>query len=126
MDNEEKILAILTAMQSEMGAMRSEMGTMRSEIGQINGRLDRLEATQAQHGERLEEMQETLTRVAVTQEGVVLPRIQMLFDGHSELKRELDTLATKEQVEELAADVDVIKTVVTRHSGDINKLKKAQ
>ena len=61
MDNEEKILAILTAMQSEMGAMRSEMGTMRSEIGQINGRLDRLEATQAQHGERLEEMQETLT-----------------------------------------------------------------
>ena len=126
MDNEEKILAILTAMQSEMGAMRSEMGTMRSEIGQINGRLDRLEATQAQHGERLEEMQETLTRVAVTQEGVVLPRIQMLFDGHSELKRELDTLATKEQVEELAADVHVIKTVVTRHSGDINKLKKAQ
>ena len=95
MDNEEKILAILTAMQSEMGAMRSEMGTMRSEIGQINGRLDRLEATQAQQGERLEEMQETLTRVAVTQEGVVLPRIQMLFDGHSELKRELDTLATK-------------------------------
>ncbi len=126
MDNEEKILAILTAMQSEMGAMRSEMGTMRSEIGQINGRLDRLEATQAQHGERLEEMQETLTRVAVTQEGVVLPRIQMLFDGHSELKRELDTLATKEQVEELSADVSVIKDVVSRHSVDIGKLKRAQ
>ena len=126
MDNEEKILAILTAMQSEMGAMRSEMGTMRSEIGQINGRLDRLEATQAQHGERLEEMQETLSRVAVTQEGVVLPRIQMLFDGHSELKRELDTLATKEQVEELSADVSVIKDVVSRHSVDIGKLKRAQ
>ena len=126
MNNEEKILAILTAMQSEMGAMRSEMGTMRSEIGQINGRLDRLEATQAQHGERLEEMQETLTRVAVTQEGVVLPRIQMLFDGHSELKRELDTLATKEQVEELSADVSVIKDVVSRHSVDIGKLKRAQ
>jgi len=109
-----------------MGAMRSEMGTMRSEIGQINGRLDRLEATQAQHGERLEEMQETLTRVAVTQEGVVLPRIQMLFDGHSELKRELDTLATKEQVEELSADVSVIKDVVSRHSVDIGKLKRAQ
>ena len=89
-------------------------------------RLDRLEATQAQHGERLEEMQETLTRVAVTQEGVVLPRIQMLFDGHSELKRELDTLATKEQVEELSADVSVIKDVVSRHSVDIGKLKRAQ
>lgn len=119
MNNEDKILAILTAMQSEMGAVRSEMGVIRSDIAD-------LKATQSKQGEQIAEIQETLTRVAVTQEGVVLPRIQMLFDGHSELKRELDTLATKEQVEELAADVDVIKTVVTRHSGDINKLKKAQ
>lgn len=102
-------------------------------LGEVIGRLDRMEgsqaemqATQAKQGEQIAEMQETLTRVAVTQEGVVLPRIQMLFDGHNELKRELDTLATKEQAEELAADVDVIKKVVTRHSGDINKLKKAQ
>ena len=105
MNNEEKILMLLEGLTATVAKQGEQL---------------------AKQGERLEEMQETLTRVAVTQEGVVLPRIQMLFDGHSELKRELDTLATKEQVEELAADVDVIKTVVTRHSGDINKLKKAQ
>ncbi len=38
----------------------------------------------------------------------------------------LDTLATKEQVEELSADVSVIKDVVSRHSVDIGKLKRAQ
>ena len=76
MNNEDKILAILTAMQSEMGAVRSEMGVMRSDIAD-------LKATQAKQGEQIAEIQETLTRVAVTQEGVVLPRIQMLFDGHS-------------------------------------------
>lgn len=111
MSNEEKILEIL---------------------GQINGRLDRLEATQSEmqttlslHSERMDEMQTTLTRVAVTQEGVVLPRIQLALEGHDELKRKIDTLATKEQVAELAEDVDVIKAAVSQHSRDISKLKKA-
>lgn len=133
MNNEEKILDLLTkltekvdnvdgrldrveAAQAEMQATQAKQG---EQLTRLEGKVEKLESNQA-------EMQETLTRVAVTQEGVVLPRIQMLFDGHNELKRELDTLATKEQVEELAADVDVIKTVVTRHSGEISKLKKAQ
>lgn len=105
MDNEEKILMLLEGLTATVAKQGEQL---------------------AKQGERLEEMQETLTRVAVTQEGVVLPRIQMLFDGHSELKRELDTLATKEQVEELSADVSVIKDVVSRHSVDIGKLKRAQ
>ena len=83
MNNEEKILMLLEGLTATVAKQGEQL---------------------AKQGERLEEMQETLTRVAVTQEGVVLPRIQMLFDGHSELKRELDTLATKEQVEELSAD----------------------
>ena len=36
----------------------------------------------------------------------------------------MDTLATKEQVEELAGDVDIIRSVVSRHSSDISELKK--
>lgn len=98
MSNEEKILEMLTA---------------------LTAKINRLEATQA-------EMQDTLTRVAVTQEGVVLPRIQLALEGHDELKRKLDTLATKEQVKELAGEVDTIKDVVSRHSSDISQLKKAQ
>lgn len=98
MNNEEKILEMLTS----------------------------LTETVSRQGEQIAEMQTTLTRVAVTQEGTVLPRLQLLYEGHSELKRKMDTLATKEQVEELAGDVDVIKEVVGRHSGDINKLKKAR
>lgn len=109
MSNEEKILQMLTEMRSEMDARFTKLET------DVSG----LKATQA-------EMQETLTRVAVTQENIVLPRIQLLFEGHSELRRQLDTLATKEQAEELADDVDIIKDVVSRHSVDIGKLKKAQ
>ncbi len=98
MSNEAKILEMLTALTTK---------------------INRLEATQA-------EMQDTLTRVAVTQEGVVLPRIQLALEGHDELKRKLDTLATKEQVRALSSEVDTIKEVVSRHSSDISQLRKAQ
>ncbi|MCI9444305.1 MAG: hypothetical protein HFF69_06220 [Oscillospiraceae bacterium] len=98
MSNEAKILEMLTALTTK---------------------INRLEATQA-------EMQDTLTRVAVTQEGVVLPRIQLALEGHDELKRKLDTLATKEQVRALSSEVDTIKEVVSRHNSDISQLRKAQ
>ena len=112
MNNEEKILELLEGLTKTV-AQQGE------QLAQQGARMGRME-------ERMDEMQETLTRVAVTQEGVVLPRIQLALEGHSELKREIGTLASKQQVEELASDVDVIKAVVTRHSSDISELKKAQ
>lgn len=119
MNNEEKILEMLTKLTDTVG----KQGEM---IGQINGRLDRLEADVSGLKATQSEMQDTLTRVAVTQEGVVLPRIQLALEGHGELSRRMDTLATKEQVEALASDVSIIKEVVSQHSRDISKLKKAQ
>lgn len=105
MNSEEKILALLEK--------HSEM-------------LTGLTETVKKQGEQIAEMQDTLTRVAVTQEGVVLPRLQLALEGHSELKREIGTLAAKEQVQKLADDVSVIKDVVKIHSGDIRELRKAQ
>ncbi len=105
MNNEEKILEMLTE--------------MRSDIGQINGRLDRLEATQ-------EEMQTTLTRVAVTQEGVVLPRLQLLYEGHDEIRKKLDTLAEKSRVDALEDDVAMLKDSVKLLRMEVAELKKVQ
>lgn len=111
MNNEEKILELLEGLTKTVAQQGEQLAELSK--GQVEMRSD------------ITEMQTTLTRVAVTQENVVLPRIQLLFDGHDELRRKMDTLATKEQVEELAGDVNAIKSVVSRHSGDISELKKA-
>lgn len=76
-----------------------------------------------QHGETLSELQKTITRVAVTQENVVLPKLQLLAEGHETL---LNTLARKDRVEALEDDVALLKTVIKAMSQRIAELEKAQ
>ena len=94
MNNEEKILAMLESLSS---------------------RVDQIQDTQDQ-------MQTTLTRVAVTQENIVLPKLQLLAEGHDTL---LNTLARKERVEALEDDVALLKTVIKAMSKRIEDLEKA-
>ena len=103
----------LLAKQGELLAKQGEQLAKRGE------QMDRLE-------KRVEELDARSLKSAVLLETDVARDIHLLYEGYGEIKRKLDTLATKEQVEELADSVEVIKEVVSRHSVDINKLKKAQ
>lgn len=109
MNNEEKILELLEK-HSEL------LGQITTRLDQVDTRLDSMEANQA-------EMQATLTKVAVTQENIVLPRLQALAEGQQNLR---DTLAPKNRVEALEEEVALLKEVLRTHSRDIAELKKAQ
>lgn len=95
MNNEEKILQMLEEMRTDLAEVKAEQ----------------------------EEMKDILQKVAVTQEGVVLPQLQLLAEGHQNL---LDTLAPKSRVEALEEDVDTLKTVMRLLTHDVAELKKAQ
>lgn len=101
MNNEEKILAML----AEIKATQEKQGEM----------LERHDAT-------LSDLQKTVTRVAVTQENVVLPNLQLLAEGHDTL---LSTLARKDRVEALEDDVALLKAVIKTMSQRITDLEKA-
>lgn len=88
MNNEEKILSMLEALQTDM-----------------------------------EDVKELVQKVAVTQEAVVLPRLDLLAEGHTHLA---ETLAPKSRVEKLEDEVDFLKTVIKALSKDVAELKKAQ
>lgn len=82
----------------------------------VKGEIAALKENQA-------EMQTTITKVAVTQENIVLPRLQALYEGQQDLR---DTLAPKSRMEAMEDEIALLKEVVRTHSRDIAELKKAQ
>ena len=111
MNNEEKILGMLEQINGRLDGM--------------DGRLGRVESAQEEMRGDISRMQETLTRVAVTQEGVVLPRLQLALEGHSELNRKMDALAPKERVEVLEDRVITLETAVKAMTKRLAALEKA-
>lgn len=95
MNNEEKILEMLAQIQANQEEMKNDISDIRK----------------------------TVTRVAVTQENVVLPKLQLLAEGHDTL---LNTLARKDRVDALEDDVALLKTVIKAMSQRIAELEKAQ
>ena len=146
MNNEEKILEILTAMQSDLVGLKEGQESLKQGQERLEQRQEKLEQRQEKLEQRMEkleqrqekleqrqekleqqqqEMQETLTRVAVTQEGLVLPRLQALYEGHGAIMERQARLAEKDRVEELEDDVAMLKNSVKRMRVEINELKRA-
>lgn len=144
MNNEEKILSILEQMnthigsidtrldslENRMGSMESRMDSMENRMGSLESRMDsmenRVDTMQSQMNtmqNQMGAMQETLTRVSLTQENVVLPRIQLLLEGHAGLA---ETRATNERVAALEKEMQILKPVTEKLSLEVAKLKSAQ
>jgi hypothetical protein len=151
MNNEEKILQMLTklvdavnqqgetlARHEELLVKQGEMLARHEELlvkqGEMLARHEELLVKQGEtldkHGGQLAEMKEdicelreTAVRVAITQENIVLPRLDTLADGHKHL---LKTLASDSRVEALEEDVSTLKSAFKLMSNRLAALEKAQ
>lgn len=123
MNNEEKILAILEQMQGQMDRMDGRMDRMDGRMERVEGRMDKMEAKQEETQATIADMQTTLTRVAVTQENIVLPQLKLLAEGHENV---LNNLIPKSRVENLEAEVVVLRTAIKSLAHDVEELKSAR
>ena len=89
MSNEEKILELLTQMQTDISTLKSGQQEIRTDITGIKDRLDRVE--------------DRAQRTAVLLETEVDRKLDLLYDGHDAIMERLDKLASRGRVEELEA-----------------------
>lgn len=101
MNNEEKILEILAQMQGDMASMKGDIADLKS---------------------NQESMQTTLTRVAVTQENVVLPKIQLLAEGHTAIQEQIRHISVIDRMED---DISTLKAAVKYLSSELEHMKQA-
>lgn len=119
MNNEEKILALLAEMRQEQQQMRADMN-------QIQATQDKMQTDMGEMRADMGEMQKTLTRVALTQENIVLKSLDALAEGQDLTHQRLKDLAGKDELAELREEVRLLRTVVAQHTRDIEALKAAQ
>lgn len=116
MNNEEKILNVLEQVVERLDQVDARLDN-------VDGRLDKMDNRMDTMQKQLDAVQETATRVAITQENVVLPRIQLLAEGQTTI---LDKMPTKSRIEALEEDVSTLKAIVKFHAADIAELKAAK
>lgn len=112
MNNEEKILTMLTQIQAKLeqrDAMFAEQGKQLAEQGK---HLQEIDA-------HLQQMDKQLSKVATQQENIVLPSLRTIAASHSDLRKEL---ASKESVAEIRSNVNLALTGIKTHSSQITTL----
>lgn len=112
MNNEEKILEMLT---------------------KLTEKVDKLETTQAKQGEQLDRMEERLDEVdtrslrsAVLLETDVTRDIRLVYEGQEMFRQKMEELTPKGRVEAVEDDVAVLKDAYKLLRMEVNELKKAQ
>ena len=122
------IKAEMTAEMTEMKAeMTAEMSGMKAEMtAEMAGIKAEMTAEMAGMKAILEEVNQRSIRTQVLLETEIRDNIQLLFDGHELIKEKLEDLAPKSRVEELEEDVAMLKDVIKLMRIEIAELKKAQ
>lgn len=123
MNNEEKILEMLEKLTGEV----AKHGELLAKQGEIlvrhDAALEKLVEKVGQQGALLEELDDRSLRSAVMLENEVLPKLQLLYEGHVHLQ---ETLAPKERVEVLEDEVITLKSAVKMMTKRLDALEKAQ
>ncbi|MCQ5128367.1 hypothetical protein NE562_01755 [Butyricicoccus faecihominis] len=81
---------------------------------------------------RMQSVERTVDKLSVNQEGVIMPRLELLYEGHVTLIRQLQDHASEEDMLDVKSDIRMhadeikrINQVVKTVQDDITELKRA-
>lgn len=103
-------------------AMRQMMEEV---VSPIYERMDKMDERLDKLDKRLDKVETLATKTQIAMENDVVPKIKLLFEGHTILHSRLAQLNEMERIlREVQSDVLLLKNIVASHSGDIRMLKR--
>ena len=111
MENMELLQAMRQMMEEVVSPIYERMDKMDERLDKLHKRLDKVETL--------------ATKTQIAMENDVVPKIKLLFEGHTILHSRLAQLNEMERIlREVQSDVLLLKNIVASHSGDIRMLKR--
>ncbi len=122
MSNEEKILSILYQMQVGFSELRTDVAELKTDVAELKTDVAELKTDVAELKTDVAELKERTTKIEITQENVVLPRIQLLAEGHMDIQAQIKRLSV---IDGMQDDIATLKTAVRFLSQKVEQLEKA-
>ena len=105
-------------MQEELSSVKEEVASVKEEVASVKEEVASIE-------EEVASVKSLATKTQIAMENDVVPKIKLLFEGHTILYSRLAQLNEMERIlREVQSDVLLLKNIVASHSGDIRMLKR--
>ena len=111
MADQELLQAIGTMMDQKIAPIHQEIQALKTEVQDLKADVQGLKTE--------------VREIKVTQEGVVLPRIQLLAEGHENILEHIQEKIDA-KTDKLQNQIDVLTIVVKYHTKEIQRLKRAR
>ena len=123
MDNETKEMFHLLLEKINSIDERTQKTDLR--LNSIDERTQKTDLRLDSIDERLNSIDERTKKTDLRLENTIEPRLQLVLEQHSTTAKKLEKLDKIEnKLDDVASDVDVIKEVITKHRGEIDRVKK--
>lgn len=118
MENMELLQAMRQMMEEVVSPIYERMDKMQEELSSVKEEV-------ASVKEEVASVKSLATKTQISMENDVVPKIKLLFEGHTILHSRLAQLNEMERIlREVQSDVLLLKNIVASHSGDIRMLKR--
>ena len=118
MENMELLQAMRQMMEEVVSPIYERMDKMQEELSSVKEEV-------ASVKEEVASVKSLATKTQIAMENDVVPKIKLVFEGHTILHSRSAQLNEMERIlREVQSDVLLLKNIVASHSGDIRMLKR--
>ena len=126
MNNEEKILEMLSGLTVTIGKHGELLTELKTDVAELKTDVEGLKTNVAGLKETVEVLDARSLKSAVVLETDISRSINRLYEGHGAIMEKLRTLASQDQVDEHDQDISIMKDAIKLLRLEVNELKKAQ